>query len=234
MRHLSLFQPQDGSSAAYLKARSLLEGLVPDVALDRIAYACSEGDIHLKITRGRSSKTGDFRPPQKGKPCIITVNGNLNPYTCLITLVHEVAHYQVYRGKHVTINPFKKYRRYTPHGREWKETFRLLMFEYLTEEVFPPNVLDALIIYMENPTASTFADQRLMRELAKYDGPSGLVTVESLPDNTIFKTTSGRRFRKIGKKRTRYLCYCLDNRKQYLFSPIVQVIPEEGLADDPH
>lgn len=228
MRGLSLFQSPDGSSPAFVKARTLLEGRVPDRVLDRIAYACSEGDVRLKITRGRSSKTGDFRPPQKGKPCIITVNGNLNPYTCLITLVHELAHYQVYRGKHIVVNPFKKFRRYSPHGREWKETFRLLMFEYMTETVFPADVLDALIVYMENPTASTFANQKLMRALAKYDAPAGLVTVESLPDHAVFKTTTGRTFRKIGKKRTRYLCVCLDNRKQYLFSPIVQVVPEEA------
>jgi hypothetical protein len=207
----------------------MLEGHVPEKALDRIAYAFAETPVRLKFAKGRATKTGDFRPPRKGESVTITVNSNLNPYACLITLVHELAHYYVYRSKHVLTPLFGKGRkRYTPHGREWKETFRSLMWEYQTVEVFPADVLDALFDYMQNPTASTFANQRLMRELAKYDEPSGLVTVESLPDNALFQTTTGRRFRKIGKKRTRYLCYCLDNRRQYLFSPIVQVIPEEA------
>jgi SprT protein len=206
----------------------MLEGLIPGAALERIAWACSEDDIRLKITRGRATKTGDFRPPKSGKVCIITVNGNMNPYASLITVVHELAHYQVYRSQMASFNPFKKYRRrYPPHGKEWKATFRALMFEYMTEEVFPAPVLDALLIYMEHPTASTFANQRLVRALAQHDLHTGLVTIESLPDGAMFKTTTGRTFRKMEKRRTRYLCYCLDNKQKYTFSPIAQVIPED-------
>lgn len=227
---LSFIQPQDGSHPSYVKVRLVLEGRVPDAALEQIAYALSTEHLRLKITHGRATKTGDFRPPQKGKPCIITINENLNPYACLITLVHELAHYQVYQRKHESFNPFKKYGRgYSPHGKEWKKAFRALMFEYLTETVFPVPVLDALIIYLENPTASTFSNQRLMRALAEYDQHAGLVTIESLPENALFQTTTGRHFRKMELQRTRYLCLCLDNRKKYLFSPIVQVVPEELL-----
>jgi hypothetical protein len=206
----------------------MLEGLIPEAALERIAWACSEEDIRLRIVRGRATKTGDFRPPRNGKVCIITVNGNMNPYASMITIVHELAHYQVYRSQLASFNPFKKYRRsYTPHGKEWKATFRALMFEYMTEEIFPAPVLDALMIYMEHPTASTFSNHKLLRALSVYDTSSGLVTIESLPEGAIFKTTTGRTFRKLEKRRTRYLCYCLDNRQKYTFSPIVQVIPEE-------
>lgn len=231
MRRLSLIQPPAGPSAAFLKARHLLEGRVPEPALDRMAEAFSEEHLRLKITRGRATKTGDFRPPKQGKTCTITVNGNLNPYACLITLVHELAHYQLHKSRTETLNPFlRRRRRYAPHGKEWKVAFRALMWEYLTEEIFPVPVLDALIHYMENPTASTFANPRLVRALAVYDHAAGLVTVESLPENALFKTTTGRSFRKLHKRRTRYLCLCLDNRKQYLFSPIAQVVPEEGVS----
>ena len=210
------------------KVKSVLGPRLPPAAVEYVVRQIAENPVSLKVVSERTSKSGDFRPSHGSQPSRITVNGNLNPYAFLITLVHELAHYYVYRSKHVLTPLFGKGRkRYTPHGREWKETFRSLMWEYQTVDVFPADVLDALFDYMQNPTASTFANQRLMRELAKYDEPSGLVTVESLPDNALFQTTTGRRFRKIGKKRTRYLCYCLDNRRQYLFSPIVQVIPEE-------
>jgi SprT protein len=228
MRRLPLFQPHDGIDPAYMRVRLMLENHVPETALERIAYAFAETPVRLKFTKGRASKTGDFSPPRKGNACTITVNVNLNPYACLITLVHELAHYYVYKGKHVAILPFVKVRkRYAPHGKEWKETFRALMWEYMTEDVFPAPVLDALLIYMEHPTASTFSNQRLVRALAEHDLHTGLVTIESLPENALFKTTTGRRFRKLEKKRTRYLCHCLDNHRKYLFSPIAQVIPEE-------
>ena len=228
MRRLSLFQPQDGSEPAYVKIRLMLENHVPEAALERIAYAFAEVPVRLRFTKSRASKTGDFSPPKKGQACSITVNMNLNPYACLITLVHELAHYYVYKSKHEPSFPFLKVRRrYTPHGKEWKATFRSLMFEYMTEKVFPVPVLDALILYMENPTASTFSNQKLVRALAVYDLETGLVTIESLPDRALFKTTTGRRFRKLERQRTRYLCYCLDNHRRYLFSPIAQVLPEE-------
>ena len=227
MRRLSLFQPQDGVHPAFFKVRLILEGMVPERSLDRIAHAFAETPVRLKISRGRATKTGDFRPPQRGQAITITVNSNLNPYACLITLVHELAHYYVYRSKHMpALFSGKTRKRYSPHGKEWKETFRSLLWEYLTEDVFPAAVLDALILYMENPTASTFNNQRLVRALAEFDLPSGLVTVESLPDKAVFRTTTGRRFRKLERKRTRYMCYCLDNHRRYLFSPIAQVIPE--------
>lgn len=230
MRRLSFFQPQDGRDLLYLKVRSMLEGRIPGSALDSIAHSCSDEHLRLKITRGRATKTGDFRPPKQGRVCSITINGNLNPYSCLITLVHELAHFRVHLSQTREMNPFRKYgRRVAPHGKEWKATFRALMFEYLTEEIFPAPVLDALMSYMENPTASTFANQRLVRALAAYDAHTGLVTVESLPEHAVFSLTTGRRFRKLERKRIRYLCVSLDNNRKYLFSPIAQVLPEDSL-----
>jgi SprT protein len=40
----------------------------------------------------RSSKLGDYRPPQRGLPHRISVNHNLNQHEFLITLIHEMAH----------------------------------------------------------------------------------------------------------------------------------------------
>lgn len=225
---LPLFQSANDHSSSFLNFRQMLEGRVPDAALEQIARTFSLQQIRLKITRGRATKTGDFRPSQNGNPCAITINENLNPYACLITLIHELAHYQVYKSKMDRMFSVRRTRKnYSPHGKEWKETFRLLFFEYLTEDIFPAPVLNALMIHLENPKASTFSDQQLLRALAVYDAASGLVTVESLPEGSNFRTTTGRHFRKLEKKRTRYLCLCLDNRKRYLFSPIAQVTPEE-------
>src|ERR1043165_3959224 len=68
-------------------------------------------NIHLRITKDRSSKFGDYRPVQNGAAHIITVNHNLNRYAFLITFVHEVAH----------LVCEKKYSRsVAPHGSHWK------------------------------------------------------------------------------------------------------------------
>ena len=65
------------------------------------------------VSKTRDSKLGDYRfSPQKGHQ--ITVNHNLNPYSFLVTYLHEVAHlltYQTYKNKVL------------PHGNEWKKAF---------------------------------------------------------------------------------------------------------------
>ena len=98
----------------------------------------------LRITKHRSSKLGDYRPLNGGTQHLISVNGNLNKYAFLITLVHEIAHmnnYIAYRSK------------VKPHGQEWKDEFKRLMSEFDLASIFPDILLPKIESYMANSTS---------------------------------------------------------------------------------
>ena len=48
--------------------------------------------VHFKISKPRKTKLGDFRIDPGKKLPTITVNGNLNEYSFLVTTIHEFAH----------------------------------------------------------------------------------------------------------------------------------------------
>ncbi len=74
--------------------------------------------IKFKIVPGRKTKLGDFRMSFTGEKPQITVNGDLNPYSFLITTLHEFAH----------LHTFQQYgNKVNPHGNEWKANFRKLL-----------------------------------------------------------------------------------------------------------
>jgi hypothetical protein len=198
-----------------------LQGRIPEAATKRAVDWFIRYPVDLTVTSGRRSKAGDFRLPRNGRQAKITVNGNLNRFAFLITLVHEMAHFHVYQ---TDIHPFRKKRgRNTPHGTRWKELFGQCMDPYLTPEVFPPDILAALSRHLLNPGASTASDTSLSRILAAYDPESGLVPLEDLPEGAVFGIPGGKTFRKEGKIRKRYRCHCLTNGKNYLFSPVARV-----------
>ena len=69
---------------------------IPETSVPLIVNWIIEYGVHLKITKDRSTKLGDFRPTlgvNRGHR--ITVNYNLNKYAFLITLVHEIAHFHL-------------------------------------------------------------------------------------------------------------------------------------------
>jgi len=202
-------------------SRHLPEASIPGI---REWFISSRAEI--VFTRGRRSKSGDFRPPKNGSPCLITVNRTLNQYSCLITLLHEMAHYQVFDKYNK--RSFFRTKRIKPHGKEWKDEFRHLMSPYLNREVFPEDLLVVLSKHMNNPRASTWSDTFLAHVLISYDEPDGGITVDKLPEGALFKTPKGDLFQKGVKNRKRYNCIRLADKKRYLFSPLARVIPIEN------
>ncbi len=154
-------------------------------------------------------------PAHRGKPHRITVNHNLNKYSFLITLTHEVAHL-------IAWNKFQN--RILPHGKEWKEEFRLLLLPFFTLKIFPEDVLKCLNHYSLNPKASSCTDLHLMKVLKKYDENSAYIHLEDIPAGSIFRLRNGREFIKGERLRKRFLCTNLKNRKEYLVSPVAEVI----------
>ena len=158
---------------------------------------------------------GDYRHATTFDAHRISVNGNLNKYSFLITLIHELAH----------LLAFKQYRnRIDPHGREWKKIYAVLLQNFLMPEIFPPDVLHNLKQSLHDLPASSCSDEKLMRVLKKYDlNGNGLVMVEQIREGMLFDAGKGKMFRKGKKLRKRFQCIEVATGKLYLFSPIYEV-----------
>jgi len=197
----------------------ILEQYFPAAAVPMVADAYENSRFQLRFKRPRASKLGDFCPPRTPNGiCRITLNVDLNPYQMLITFVHEFAHYAVYM-----LAPKK---RVEPHGDLWKLTFMQLLQPYLKPDIFPADVLEALHRHLHHIKASSTADPYLAKVLKRYDdnhSNAETVTVDDLPDGSIFCLYNGMTFRKGPKKRTRYQCVCQDNGKTYSVSGLAEV-----------
>ena len=202
---------------------SVLSKYIPQQAVDACVQWIVEYNIHLKITRTRASKLGDYRPSQGRFSHEITVNHDLNPYSFLITYVHEVAH---------LLAESQGRRRIAPHGPEWKSVFSQLLSRFDNQGVFPPDIAGALRAYIRNPSASSCSDHDLLRALRRYDKPeSGVRHLEDLPPQSLFTlnaSRSGQVFRKGKKIRTRFHCLEVNSQKEYFVSALAEVVSLAG------
>lgn len=171
-------------------------------------------NVHLKVTKARNSKLGDYRHPFGNDGHRITINHNLNSYAFLITLVHEIAH----------LTTWNKYQnRVAPHGSEWKNEYKTLMREVVKLKVFPDDVYSSLVAYMQNPAASSCSDENLLRTLRNYDLNRTHLHLEELEENTLFALDNGMIMRKGPKSRKRYKCYEVNVKRYYMVSPLAEV-----------
>jgi len=204
------------------KYREILQKYLPETAVEEVYRSIVQYKIHLRITKNRSTKLGDYRPAQKNQPHRISINHNLNTYAFLITLIHEIAHLIVFEN----FNP-----RVRPHGKEWKYCFREIMEPYLGLEIFPYEIQIALKNYLKNPSASSNANLTLARVLKKYDPKDNEgIFIEELPEKSQFKIHNGKTFERLEQRRKRIKCLCLDNKKLYLFDPLTKVYPISAVS----
>lgn len=196
------------------KYKDILANYLPGDSEDIIIEWIISYRIHLKITRHRTTKLGDYRPPVKNHGHRISVNHNLNQYAFLITLVHEIAHLIVWE---------KHKNKVKPHGREWKQHFYELMQPFLKGGIFPDEMKKPLENYLGNSKASSVSDLELTRILKTFDNNNTPV-LENLPEGAVFKLPGGRSFRKMNKLRKRYRCICLENNRAYLINPLAEVV----------
>lgn len=192
------------------------EGLskyLPAETVDGICAYMQQNKVHLYITSYRQSKHGDYRPPIRYSTHRISVNGSLNPYAFLITIVHEMAHLEVWKES----RSLK-----APHGDLWKKTFAAMMKPYVENGVFPPEVASILQQHLKNPKASSTSDKQLALALRRYDKVQ-FMTVNDIPEGTLF-ALGYKIFRKGPKLRTSYLCECLTNGRKYRVSGIAEVV----------
>lgn len=185
----------------------ILHAHLPDKAVDYCFSLWKERPFHLKITKSRQTKIGDFTSRKDAQHPRITLNKDLNQYTFLITYIHEVAHLHV----------FLKYgNRVAPHGEHWKSAFQQLMKPVLTPEIFPENLFGTLYNHMVDPKASSFADTELTNALRVFDeGASAQIVLSDLPEGSIFHL-HGKYFTKGKLRRTRVLCKETKSKRHYL------------------
>lgn len=196
---------------------SVLQQFLPANTYEPVLAYLHHYRVHLTVARERKSVLGDYRNRTSAKNHRISVNGDLNKFAFLITLLHELAH----------LLTFEKFgNRIAPHGREWKNTFGELLAQFIQHDVFPDDIRRSLINSLHNPAASSCSDEDLLRVLKRYDEKEKhLVFVESIPEGSLFKTHDGKVFRKGEKMRKRYKCEEVKTRKIYLFSPIYEASP---------
>jgi SprT protein len=171
--------------------------------------------VHLTVARERKSILGDYRHRTPQDNHRISVNGNLNKWSFLITLLHELAHLLTYEqhGNNVFA-----------HGTEWKRIYGGLLGQFLQQNIFPPDIQAELLQSLQNPAASSCAEDGLLRVLRRYDAKDSFHRlVEELPINALFRTNDGRVFQKGEKLRKRFKCEEVKTGKVYLFSPVYEV-----------
>lgn len=199
---------------------STLQDFLPPGTYEPVLSFLKQYKVHLTIARERKSILGDYRHRTSHHTHRISVNGNLNTYSFLITLLHELAH----------LLTFEKYgNKVAAHGKEWKAVFGQLLAQFVSQNIFPGDVTKALLASIHNPAASSCADEHLLRTLRQYDNrPQHLVFVESIPKGSLFKTYDGRVFRMGEKVRKRYRCEEVKTKKIYLFSALYEAEMVEG------
>ncbi|MEP6584733.1 MAG: SprT-like domain-containing protein, partial [Ginsengibacter sp.] len=187
----------------------------PEGSFEGVEKFLTDFKVHLTITRERRTILGDYRNKVRDKNHRISVNGNLNKYSFLITLLHELGHLVAYEKYSNLIQP---------HGTEWKKEFGEILAQFIEKKIFPGDIEIELIKSLKNPAASSCAEDSLLRILKKYDvHKPGIFLVEELPANSVFKVKGGKTFTKGHKVRKRFLCKENMSGKLFLFSPVAEV-----------
>lgn len=193
-----------------------LKQYIPEESFDGVMYYLQHYKVQLTVTRARQSILGDYRHAHLGQNHRISVNGNLNKYAFLITLLHELAHLFTYeRFGH----------RVQAHGKEWKQEFGKILEQFLRQDIFPGDIAATLSRSLQNPAASSCADEKLLRVLKNYDPvKEGQFLLEQLPEGALFEIKGKRIFRRGEKIRKRIKCQEVATGKWYLFSPVYEVM----------
>ena len=193
--------------------RKQILNYIPEASTSYIIEILNKENIEILVKKERKTKHGDFRVLKNGK-CQITINSNLNPYRFLITLIHEIAHYRVYKI-------FEK--KVKPHGKEWKDIFKYMMLPLLNPKVFPKNLIPYISAYIKNPKASTDTDFNLSLALRSFDIDKEKKYIFEMDMGSNFKIYNGRVFILEEKLRKRYKCKEIKTGKTYLFSPNAEI-----------
>lgn len=189
---------------------------LPEGSFDPVVYLINQYRVHLTVTKARKSVLGDYRHAGMGSNHKITVNGNLNKYEFLITLLHELAH----------LLCFEQFgNRVAAHGNEWKNLYSMLLANFIQLNIFPSDIQKCLQKTLLNPAATANGETALLLVLRKYDmvKKDGYAFVAHLAEGTLFESLKGRIFRRGKKRRIRIECTEVATGQVYSFSALTEV-----------
>ncbi|SEW42781.1 SprT-like family protein [Chryseobacterium wanjuense] len=187
-----------------------LEKYLPQNTLQYLKIWFSDYYIHIKITRNRNSKLGDYRKlPDHSHE--ITINSTLVPQLFFFVLTHELAH----------LIAFEKYgRRISPHGNEWKETFRQMLLQSL--DVYEEELRPIIIKFSKSPKANFMASPDLVKYFHIERQDDTLQFIEKLQKGDFF-IYRNEKYLLEGLIKKNYLCKNLATGRKYSFKPLARV-----------
>ena len=193
-----------------------LANYLPNNSFEPVVQYIHHYKVHLTVTKKRKSVLGDYRHAGINGTHRISINGSLNKYEFLITLLHELAHL-------LTFEQFKN--KVEPHGKEWKNWYSKLLVDFVNRKIFTPEIEMALQKSIINPSATANGETDLLRVLRNYDEvkKEGYQTIENLAINALFTSGNGKIFRKGNQRRKRFECLEIKTGLTYLFSPVAEV-----------
>lgn len=192
----------------------LVESFVPKSSIALLNGILNKYSGKVIISKPRKSKLGDFRANHINGKVSISINSDLNQYSFLITLLHELAHYFTWQKHRKSV---------LPHGKEWKNEFKSLLIPFIQNGIFPENIKLALQNHLNSPKASSCTDVRLFKALNLADCSDEFDFISDLPIGTKFSFQNRGVFQIKERLRKRIKCAHDQSGKNYLFQPITKV-----------
>ncbi|WP_143882945.1 SprT-like domain-containing protein [Chryseobacterium binzhouense] len=188
-----------------------LQNYLPENTLPHLKKWFADHYIHIKITKNRESKLGDYRK-LKDQSHEITINSTLSPQLFFFVLTHELAH----------LVAFEKYgKKIAPHGSEWKHTFRLMLLESI--DVYTEDLRPIIADFSRAPKANFMASPELVQYFDMSNDEDGSVFIHELINGDHFIYRNGKYVLQ-GLIKKNYLCIHLATGRKYSFRPLARVI----------
>lgn len=187
-----------------------LEKYLPQNTLLYLRKWFSDYSIHIKVTRNRNSKLGDYRKLRDNSH-EISINSTLAPQLFFFVLTHELAH----------LIAFEKFgRRIAPHGNEWKHTFREMLLESV--DVYNEDLKPIITKFSRSPKANFMASPDLVKYFHIENQNDDEVFIEKLSkgENFIYRE---QKYLLEGLIKKNYLCMNLATGRKYSFKPLARV-----------
>lgn len=191
----------------------LLEQYIPDHTIPFLRKWFADYNIHIRITKNRDSKLGDYRKlPDRSHQ--ITVNSTLDKQLFFFVLTHELAH----------LIAFEKFNsRISAHGKEWKDTFSEMLLESIS--IYKEDLRPIIRKFSKNPKANFMASPDLVRYFHMEDLNKNEIFIEDLSVGSRFHY-KGDEYELLEKKKKLYLCVNFKTSKKYLFRPLAKVVKQ--------
>jgi len=198
------------------KYREILVKYLPEKAVDIALDFLLEKKVSLSFKLPRTSRYGDYRPPnkQKGRNYHrISLNNNLPPMHLLLVFLHEAAHL-------LTFEETKNLKE--PHGNLWKYHYRVLILEHIKLGSIQGEILPYAIAFVNGKISHPKFKSCVEATFSNKSDTS--VSIKNLALDSLF-AYKNKVFKVGERRRTRYFAEETKSGRIYLFHPEALVEP---------